>query len=175
MKPAFDQAFEYTVGNEGKYSNHPNDRGGPTKYGITKSDLSRWLHQPVSPNDVKEMSLDTAKEIYEAWYWKALGCQGIINTGIAVCMFDIGVVRGIGVPPRYAQQICNAHGTHLVVDGHIGPLTLNAINETDPGAFIRDFSAKAEAGFRSIATKPGQSVFLKGWVNRARRLLTLIA
>lgn len=171
----FEKAFQYTVGNEGSYSNDRNDSGGPTKYGITQHDLSAWLGRPASVQEVKDMSLDIAHEIYEKKYWNSLSLSHIDNSGVATCMFDIGVVRGIGVPPKYAQGICNEHGAHLVLDSHIGPITLAAINALDHKVFITDFSHHAEAGFRAIvAAHPSQSVFLKGWVNRARRLLTLV-
>lgn len=171
----FDDAFAYTVGNEGAYSNDLHDSGGPTKYGITIHDLSVYLGRPASVQEVKDMAIEVAKEIYAKRYWKAMACDQMHAPGIAMCMFDIGVVRGIGVPPKYAQNICNAHGSALIVDGQIGPKTLAALNEIDQAAFIRDFSAMAEAGFRAIvAHNPTQSVFLRGWVNRARRLLTLI-
>lgn len=42
----FDDAFTYTIGNEGGYSNDPNDSGGPTNFGITIGDLSRFLGRP---------------------------------------------------------------------------------------------------------------------------------
>lgn len=172
----FEQAFAYTVGNEGKYSNDKNDSGGPTMYGITQRDLSKWLGRPASVQEVKDMSLDTARAIYKRDYWAPLACDNIASSGIALCMFDIGVVRGIGVPPKYAQQICNEHGAHLVEDGHLGPLSLAAINAVEPSIFITDFSHHAEAGFRAIvAASSSQAGFLKGWVNRARRLLTLIS
>jgi lysozyme family protein len=171
---AFENAFAYTVGNEGSYSNDAHDSGGPTKFGITQHDLSVYFGRPASVQEVKDMGLDVAREIYEKRYWKPLACDQMPES-IACCMFDIGVVRGIGVPPKYAQNICNNHGAHLAVDGHLGPLSVAAINEIEPAAFIRDFSAMAEAGFRAIvAARPSQHVFLKGWVNRARRLLTLI-
>ena len=171
----FDRAFEYTVGNEGGYTNDAADAGGPTYWGITQADYSRFLGRHASVQDVKNMPIDDAKKIYEAHYWKSLSLDQISCDEVAMCMFDIGVVRGIGVPPKYAQQICNHHGSHLTLDGHIGPLTLFAINACDPGAFIRDFSSLAEGGFRAIvAARPSQGVFLKGWVRRARRLLTLI-
>lgn len=171
----FDRAFEYTIGNEGNYSNDKHDSGGPTKYGITIGDLSKHLGRPASVQEVKDMPLNTAKLIYLHNYWKTLDLDKITNPEVAMCMFDIGVVRGIGVPPIYAQKICNAHGSELKVDGHIGPKTLEAINALSPAVFIRDFSSRAEAGFRAIvANRPSQRVFLKGWVRRAQRLLTLI-
>lgn len=177
----FEQAFEYTVGNEGSYSNDKYDSGGPTKFGITIGDLSRWMGRPATTQEVKDMPLETARAIYEARYWKPLGCPGMKNTAMAICMFDIGVVRGIGVPPKYAQEVCNEWLTQanmklLTVDGHIGPVSLDIMNRVvSPKFFVQRFSAKAEAGFRAIVLrKPTQIVFIKGWTRRARRLLTLV-
>lgn len=176
MKTNLDLALEYTFVNEGGYSDHPSDHGGATSgFGVTIGELAKWRKKPVSKLDVKNMSAQEAKDIYEAWYWKPLGCDKITSAGVAICIFDIGVVRGIGCPPGYIQNICNNHGSQLIVDGHIGPKTIAALNAMDPSVFIRDFSARAEAGFRSIvANNPSQRVFLNGWVNRAHRLLTLI-
>lgn len=174
-KSNFDLAFDYTVGNEGGYTNDKFDSGGPTNWGITQADYAQFKGRPVSAAEVKAMPITDAKSIYSKRYWTSVGADKITNAGVAICMFDIGVVRGISVPPKYAQAICNAHGAHIVTDGHVGPLTIAAINSLDPAAFIRDFSAMAESGFRSIvASRPTQAKFLKGWVNRARRLLTLI-
>lgn len=175
-KSNLDLALAYTFANEGSYSDHPNDRGGATSgFGVTIGELARWRKKPVTKAEVKNMTADEAKAIYDAWYWKPIGCDKIVNTGVAICIFDIGIVRGIGCPPKYMQQICNNHGAHLVVDGHVGPKTIEAVNAVNPAVFIRDFSAMAEAGFRSIvARNSSQGVFLKGWVNRSHRLLTLI-
>ncbi len=176
MKSNLDLALEYTFVNEGSYSDHPSDHGGATSgFGVTIGELARWRKRPVTKLEVKNMTAGEAKDIYEAWYWKPLGCDKITNTGVSICVFDIGIVRGIGVPPKYMQKICNSHGAELVIDGHVGPKTIAAVNAINPSVFIRDFSQMAEAGFRSIvANNPSQQVFLKGWVNRAHRLLTLI-
>lgn len=174
MKNSFEMALDYTFVNEGGFSNDKNDPGGATRFGITKAEASRWRKRPVSVEEMKSFPVEEAKAIYKAWYWDSLSLDKVVSPGVAICMFDIGVVRGIGVPPKYAQQICNAHGADLVLDGHIGPKTIAAINATNPSVFIRDFSSKAEAGFRAIvARNASQSRFLKGWVNRAHRLLTL--
>ncbi len=171
----FDDAFKYTVGNEGGYTNDKYDSGGPTNWGITQHDYAVFKGRPVSAADVKAMPISDAKTIYAKSYWLPVAADKLINSGVATCMFDIGVVRGIGVPPKYAQQICVNHGIALTQDGHLGPISIAAINSLDPATFIRDFSHMAENGFRSIAARrPTQNKFLRGWVNRARRLLTLI-
>jgi lysozyme family protein len=166
----FDFAFNYVIGNEGKYSNDPGDAGGPTMYGIIQSEYSRWLKRPASIADMKALSLATAKDIYENWYWKPLHCDAVTSQAKSCAIFDQGVNRGIGWPPKRIQAICG-----VAQDGYIGPITLAALNTMDDNHFIREFEAVVEASYRSIvAAKPSQSVFLRGWLNRARRLLGLI-
>lgn len=174
MKSAFEQALDYTFANEGGFSNDKFDHGGATKFGITIAELSRWRKKPVSVADVANMQVQEAMAIYKAWYWDSMDLDEIVHTGEQMSMFDIGVVMGIGIPPKFAQQICNAHGGNLVLDGHIGPKTIAGINSVVEAVFIRDFSSKTEARFRGIVAANGtQAKFLKGWLNRAHRLLTL--
>lgn len=171
----FERALEYLLANEGGFSNVKEDRGGATKYGITREEASRWFKRPVSVEEMKTLSKDTAKEIYESWYWRPLYCDGVISDNIAICLFDLGVVRGISIPGRYAQTIANKNGFTLAVDGHIGYRTLAALNSLEEKMFIEEFSRLAENGFNNIVKfRPSQKVFLKGWLNRARRYLTLL-
>ncbi len=175
---SLDDALKYVFKNEGGFSDHPADHGGATsQYGVTREELARWRRHPVSKDDVKFMTADEAKQIYFNWYWKPIGCDKIMSASIATAMFDISVVRGIGVPPRYAQLVCNkiSGGLMLDVDGHMGPKTIASINGLNsPAQFIKEFARLAEDGFRAIVThNPTQEVFLKGWISRARRLLTL--
>ncbi len=169
------KALDYTLANEGGYANMAADHGGATRFGITHIEASKWLKRPVSVDEMRNLPLDTAKAIYQAWYWLPLGCDQILDEGIAICMFDIGVVRGIGIPPKYAQLICNENGAGLSMDGHMGPKTIAAINSLGPKLFIPTFADKAASGFRSIvAQNQTQEVFLRGWLNRAKRMLTLL-
>ena len=39
----FDQLVDRVLEREGGYVNHPDDRGGPTNYGITQRVYSDWL------------------------------------------------------------------------------------------------------------------------------------
>lgn len=175
MKTAFEQALDYTFANEGGFSNIPQDRGGATRWGITREEASRWRKRSVSVAEMKAFPIEEAEQIYKAWYWDTMSLDQIVSPAVAICMFDIGVVMGTGIPPKFAQQICNDHGFSLALDGHIGVKTLSAINGLDPALFINDFSAKTRNRFLGIvASRPSQAIFIKGWLRRASRLLTLI-
>lgn len=171
----FDKAFLYVLGDEGGYTNHPQDRGGPTNWGITIIDLARWRKKPVSAADVKAMTKAEAKAIYKAWYWDTLSLDQITDYGKSCTIFDIGVVRGIGNGAMTAQEACCALGSPLEVDHHLGPKSVVGVNQVDHAAFIHKCSELVAGQFHGIvADHPSQAVFLNGWINRAHHLLTLI-
>ncbi len=169
-----EQALDYVFKNEGGFANVKGDRGGATKYGITISTLARWRGHRVSVESVRNLSEDEAKDIYAAWYWSPQSLHSIDSLSKAICMFDIGIVRGISIGSKYAQMVCNTLGGKLLVDGDIGPMSVEAINAADTTKFVLEYSKRAEQGFRNIvASNPTQKKFLKGWINRAVRLKTL--
>lgn len=173
---ALKMALKYTFVNEGGYSDVPGDAGGATsRFGTTIGELSRWRGYPCSKQEVRDMPEDEANQIYYAWYWEPLDLDAVTASNVACAIFDIGIVQGIGAPPAMCQRVCNNNGAHLAVDGHIGPLTIAAVNDLAPAVFIRDFSVQVENRFRSIAAAHANDrQFLNGWINRAHRLLTLI-
>lgn len=79
MKESFDKAFQLTIGLEGAYSNDPHDPGGETKYGIAKR------YHPKE--DIKNMTLERAKEIYHNEYWVPAGCNEAPYP-MDICLFD---------------------------------------------------------------------------------------
>ena len=165
----FKAAFEYTLGNEGGYTNDANDAGGPTNWGITIHDLSRFLGRPASIQEVKAMTQDTAETIYKKWYWDVISLDLVNSQGVAMAMFDQGVVRGVGTIARAVQNIVG-----VTADAHIGPISLAAINSYDPKILVQKIEAQAEQAFQAIVNaNPSQRVFLRGWMNRARRLMSL--
>lgn len=165
----FDAAFDYTIGNEGGYTNNPNDSGGPTNWGITIHDLSRWLKYPASADDVKNMSKTLAKEIYLDWYWDVISLDKVNSKGVAMAMFDMGVVRGTATIAKAVQGIVG-----VVQDAHIGPLTLAAINAYDSKALVEKIADQSAMAFRTIVdAHPKDAVFLVGWIRRSDKLRTL--
>lgn len=59
----FGAAFNRLIANEGVLSNHPADKGGLTKYGISQS---AYPHL-----DIANLTLDDCRKIYYADYWSA--------------------------------------------------------------------------------------------------------
>lgn len=170
-----DGSIEYVLTNEGGYSNDPQDAGGATNWGITHADLSKWRRSPVSNQDVKNMTKTEAMEIYNAYYWQPLHLDGIDDQAIATCVFDTGVNRGIYVGASYAQRVVNELGGNIAVDGKIGPISTASINSFKRRDFIADYYTLVKAGYDAIVSQhPSQRVFYNGWMNRARKLLSLI-
>jgi hypothetical protein len=157
--PPFEFALAYTFDNEGGFSNDSYDKGGVTKYGIILDDLFRVGRKNATAKDIENLTREEAKAIYKKLYWDAMNLDSVKNKGVACALFDIGVVRGTGVPPKYVEEICGPGKT---------------ANDISPEVFIQKFSDRSESGFRQIvARNPRQVKFLNGWVNRAKRLLLL--
>lgn len=145
----FDKAFERVIGHEGGYVNDPRDPGGETKYGISKRAY------PFA--DIKNLTLDQAKEIYRRDYWDRLHLDELPDA-IHFDMFDAAVNSGVSAAAKFLQR---AAGT--TADGVIGKLTISAANGIDP--HLLD---KRLAGYRLqyLCDLPTFPTFGKGWVRR---------
>lgn len=172
---SFDRALLYTLENEGAFTNDPLDRGGATRWGITREEARRWRGRPVSISEMESFPLSEAHDIYLAWYWKPLLLDSVDEESIATAIFDIGVVRGIGSSTRLAQKVCVLRGAHILVDRSMGKLTVASINRISPADFIPPFIDYLKQDFQNIVRKdPEQAHFLIGWFSRADRLSSLL-
>ena len=81
---------------EGGFVNHPSDRGGPTKYGITLQTLRDWRGLPVSVKELQALSKAEAFSIYYRRYVIDPGFDHVLrlNAEIAEEMIDAGVLSG---------------------------------------------------------------------------------
>lgn len=159
-----EDALPFVLSNEGgsKYTNVPGDAGGPTKYGITLATLAGWRHHPVTAEDVKNLTYAEATAIFKAHFWDAMALDMVKSQPVATALFDCAVNRGVGVSIRYRDEV-------------VGTLGYKHLNDVPPPAFMQAFERKCEAGYRAIvASRPSQVKFLKGWLNRAKRMLGLL-
>jgi lysozyme family protein len=88
-------AISKTLTYEGGYSNHPNDPGGPTNWGITIYDARLYWKPNATAEDVKAMPKSVAIDIYRKKYWAKMGCDDR-RAGEDFVDFDYGVNSGTG-------------------------------------------------------------------------------
>lgn len=162
----FDLAFAQIIDIEKGFVNHPADRGGPTKYGITIKTLSSWRKKTCTIDDVKNLTLNEAKQIYKDWYWDAVKGDSIRSYVVAFSLFDRAVNSGAPISIKLAQKVIG-----VTQDGKIGPQTINALNSFPENTFIEKWAAETRAFYgRLIASDPTQEVFKNGWENRVKEL-----
>ena len=159
----FDRALQFVLQREGAYSNHPNDRGGPTQYGITQATFNSAKQQGIISNtitSVRELTLDDARKIYDEMYWDQISGDTLPDD-LSVALFDTAVNMGVATAIRMLQRILN-----VTQDGIIGPQTLEAIGNYQ-GDLIDNFLDAREERYRNIVQNNStQSVFLTGWLSR---------
>ena len=156
--------FPHCVGiilaSEGGYVDHPSDPGGATNMGITFETLKAWRKQPITKQDVKDLTRAEAEQIYHANYWSALSCEKMPR-GVDLVVFDFGVNAGVNRSAKTLQQVVGA-----AQDGMVGPITLAAVDAVDPAHIITRFSQLRMQFYRSLSTWP---TFGKGWTARTEK------
>jgi lysozyme family protein len=179
---SFDQAFQKTVGVEGRYSNDPNDPGGETAFGLTVG-FAR-AHGYTGP--MLAMTADNARNLYRRGIWDLLRLDLIdaISPTIALEVFDSAVNLGTGVPIPWLQQWLNALNRQgkdypdQAVDGHFGQVGANALKQflARRGAkgekvLLAALNAEQAVYYRQVVTKRDRSEdYLFGWM--ANRVVT---
>ena len=155
MKTTFNEIIEKVLKHEGGYVNDPKDMGGETKYGITKR-----FYPDV---DIKNLTIEKAKEIYLNDYWKPAKCDSV-PPHLRHIYFDMCVNFGRGGAVRVLQQAAVSKGHKISVDGGIGPNTLKAIKNLSLDR-VRAYRVLRFANL--VIKKPDQEKFWLGWFRRA--------
>jgi hypothetical protein len=185
-----DDLIDSLIDREGGYSNHPADRGGPTKFGITEA-VAR-AHGYRGP--MRDLPRDEAAAIYRRLYWLRPKFDQVAKRSEAVAaeLFDTGVNMGPAVAATFLQRALSALNrdrkdyADLVPDGRIGPATLAALDTflrlrgKSPGGRPNPNQPKATSGetvllraldalqgeryLRLAERRPANEAFLYGWL-----------
>lgn len=107
-----------------EFTHSASDRGGATKYGISKRVLSEWRGHDVSSAAVQAMTEAEARDIYQDMFLKPW--VDIHDDWLKEFLFDCGVHHGVGQAKRWLQA-----ALHVEVDGVIGPETKAAMATAD--------------------------------------------
>lgn len=171
-----DQLIEDVIAREGGYSDHPADRGGPTRWGITQA----VARAHGFAGDMRVFPRDEASAIYRHLYWHKprLAALAKRTPALAAELFDTGVNMGPAVGIRFLQRALNALNRNgrdypdMTADGAIGPVTLAALDSFltlrgDAGEVVLLKAIEAQQGERYIAlaeSRPANEAFLYGWL-----------
>ena len=171
MAQTVDEMITDILVREGGFVDHPADRGGPTKFGVTQKTLSAWLGRPATIEDVRDLEEGTARRIYEKNYFLAAGLDQL-PPALQAQAFDIAINSGPRRAIKLVQAVINQTGFGPVQrDGIMGPKTAEAAAKAAEhlGQALGNALADERAKFyqRIVAADPSQAAFLKGWLRRA--------
>lgn len=160
---------------EGGFSNHKDDPGGATNYGISL----RWLKTQgllgdldddgdVDIDDILAMDWETAVSIYRDKWWNKYHYDRIKDCEIAGKVFDISVNMGARQAHKLVQRALRTLGADIAVDGIVGPITIKGMNTEDPDILLDEIRNEQRRFYLNlIKRKPSLAVFKKGWLRRA--------
>lgn len=175
MRYNVNELIDSLIAREGGFIDHPADKGGPTRWGITQA-VARQ-HGYMGPMENFPRNLATL--IYEKQYWQAPRFDKVaqIAPKLAEELFDtsvnMGPRRAIGFLQR-ALNALNRNGADypdITVDRTIGTDTLHALEAflakrglPAEGVLTKAIDALQGAYYVHLAeVDPAQEAFLYGW------------
>ncbi len=160
----FPRALAFTLGQEGGWSNRPDDH--PTMQGITLATYQGWAFGQGYPSptldDLRAIDAATVAEIYHDLYWRMISADSLPD-GVDLSCFDEAVNAGPGTSVRQLQTILR-----VAADGVVGPITIAAAQRASAFVLITSLADVQEKYYRALADF---STFGAGWLARveARR------
>lgn len=154
----FDTAFDILLKHEGGYSDHKDDPGGRTRFGITEAVAREVGYR----GDMRELPLDLAKRIYKDRYWDTVKAEQL-PPAVRYVVFDAAVNSGPGQAAKWLQRALG-----VVDDGVIGPKTLAAANAANPDALKMRMLGQR---LRFMAGLTNWPAFSRGWAIRIASLM----
>jgi lysozyme family protein len=171
-----DALIDDVIDREGGYSDHPADRGGATRWGITEA----VARANGYVGDMRDFARPAAVALYRRLYWQRPGFDRVAERAPAVAaeLFDTGVNMGPAVAAAFLQRALNAlnRGARdygdVLLDGRIGAQTLAALaaflahrRPGGEGVLVKAIEALQGERYLALAERrPANEAFLYGWL-----------
>lgn len=147
---------------EGRYSNDPHDRGGPTCRGVTQATYDAFRQaKGAPPRDVRMIDAEELTELYLRNYWLPSHAPEL-PAGLDLAAFDFAVNSGPTRAIKVLQQALD-----VPADGHYGVVTEAAIKRALLPRVIQAYLEARRAYLRGL---PTFWKFGNGWMNRCARI-----
>lgn len=144
-----DRLIEDVIEREGDYVDHPADRGGPTRWGITQAVARRDGYM----DHMRRLPQSDVAAIYKRLYWLILAFDKVAETApkLAAELFDMGINMGTGTATGFLQRALNA--------------LLRKRGKGGEGVLFKAVEALQGAHYVRLAeTRPSKEAFLYGWL-----------
>lgn len=146
-----------------KYTNDPDDRGGPTKWGITIGRWSDYIGREATELDVQLITELQARTFYLLEYVNRPHFDMIENEFLRELVVDCGVNHGVTRAAKWLQRAVGARQ-----DGKVGPRTLEAVNSARvERTYLRIAAYRVKFYGQIVRRDRTQAKFIGGWNNRA--------
>ena len=171
-----DKLIDDVIGREGGYSNHPADRGGATRWGITEAVARAHGYR----GDMRTFPRDEAVTLFKRIYWARPGFDriGDLAPDIAAELFDTGVNMGPGVAVSFLHRALNALNRGAsdyadiilgvrIDDPTVAALTTFLRKRAPHGEAVLMKALEALQGERYLdlaERRPANEAFLYGWL-----------
>lgn len=154
----FETAFARLLGHEGDFSDHPDDPGGKTRFGVTEAVARRVGYR----GDMRQLPLELAQRIYREEYWTPVRADDLPAT-IRYAVFDAAVNSGTKQAIRWLQRAASTAD-----DGVLGPKTLAAVHALNAEALRMKILAQRLRFMTALDNWPS---FSRGWARRIADLM----
>lgn len=182
----FETAFNLTMKIEGGYQCMPEDNGNwtggkkdvgfliGTKFGISAPVLKAYLGRNPTIDEMKNLSLETAKSIYKKNFWDVNKLDEVKDQKIANEMFDTATNCGELTAAKFLQRALNLSNLNqfsyknISIDGVIGSQTLSALNNhKHPEEVLKLLNVLQGARYVEICeNNETQEKFMRSWLSR---------
>lgn len=162
----FLKAVAYIINHEGGFTDDPDDSGNwtggekgkgilkGTKYGISAASY---------PNlDIKNLTVDQARQIYYDDFWNPCQCD-LLPDAVKLGVFEVATMSSCKTAISLLQKAINKPS--IIVDGVIGPKTINAALTSDLTA-LRYGRERSRVYVSAIKKSPVKIKYLSGWMDR---------
>lgn len=160
---------------EGGYTNHPDDKGGETNFGITVAVARAFGYT----GPMASMTQQVARDIYAQRYWHQPRFDDIdmVSDLVAEELLDTGVNMGTGTAGKFLQRALNALNQddkmypNVTVDGAVGNMTIAALKaflatrgKAGETVLVRMLNAQQSVRYIELAeANVSQESFEYGW------------
>ena len=172
MNTTFEEIIEVVLAHEGGFVDDPDDRGGATNWGVTQAVWEDFLEDEFTSEDVRNFSREQAIELYREEFWKPSQADKLPEE-IREFYFDMCVNHGQRNAVKILQTAVNVKGGSLVVDGGIGPNTINASENLS----LSDVQIERSGFYWNLVfvgsfygKRNRQQKFIRGWIRRCFNL-----